>query len=322
MVGKLMSARRFLFTLLVVVGLAAGGPARAAIPVTGPATIGPAPADDPLAQQGEHLYRVAGCVGCHSPPIEGGVHLGGGRDNPTIFGLFWAPNISPDPEVGIGAWTEQDFRRALRHGRSPRGRAYWPTFPTMAYTKMTDEDVGALWAYLRSQPAVSAEEKKNEIRGVYRLPGLLGVWRMLQFRAGVYKPDPKHDAQWNRGAYLVQAVAYCDQCHTPRGRSGLMQRRHYMAGGANPGKGEIHPNLTPDPEHGIGTWTEDDIVRFLGTGVRPDGGNARPDWVMSEKIEDSYRWFSEEDRRAIAVFLRSLKPDDFDPFSYPWPQPK
>lgn len=279
-------------------------------------TIGPPPDGDPVAAEGAHLYRVAGCVGCHSPPIEGSVHLGGGRDNPTLFGTFYAPNISPDPAYGIGDWTEEDFFRAMRHGRSPSGRAYWPTFPTMAYTRMHDADIHALWVYLRSQPAVQTEVPEHEVRAKYRVPGLLGLWRMIEFKVGEYEPEPDQSEAWNRGAYLVQAVAYCDQCHTPRGASGLMQRRHYMAGGANPGKSEVHPNLTTHPTAGLGAWTEDDIVRFLGTGVKPGGGQADPSQVMVEKIRDSYGYFSEEDRRAIAVFLKTLPPDDYNPYDH------
>lgn len=276
--------------------------------------MGPAPADDPLAQRGEWLYRVAGCVGCHSPAIEGAVHLGGGRDNPTDFGTFWAPNISPSPSSGIGGWTEADFFRAMRQGRAPDGRRYWPTFPTMAYTGMSDDDIRALWAYLTSQPAVETPRREHEIKPAYRFPGALLAWRAMEFREGPFEPDPDQSEAWNRGAYLVTSVAYCDQCHTPRSAIGKLKRRHYLAGGGNPGKSEVHPNLTPHPTAGLGAWTEDELVRFLGTGEKPDGGAARPDWVMHEKIEDSYRFFSEEDRRAIAVYLRSVEPDDHDPW--------
>jgi len=241
------------------------------------------------------------------------VHLAGGRDNPTIFGTFYTPNISPHPTEGIGAWDEQDFVRAIRKGRSPEGKAYWPTFAYMAFTKMSDEDIAALWAYLRSQPAVAGTWPENDPK--YPRIGL-SLWRMLAFRRGPLKPDPKQSETWNRGRYLVQAVAYCDQCHTPRRRTGLLVKRRYMAGGANPGKDEIHPNLTPHPEDGIGGWTEDDMVTFLSSGARPDGTTTRSDWVMLEKIEDSYRYFSEEDMRAIAVYLRSLKPVAFDPAAF------
>ncbi|MEY3212887.1 MAG: hypothetical protein RIT28_3368 [Pseudomonadota bacterium] len=225
------------------------------------ATAYAAPGDDPVYQQGELLYHAAGCVGCHSVP--GLPHLGGGRDNPTVFGTFYAPNISPDVEQGIGAWTEGDFFTAMRDGRAPDGRLYWPTFPTMAYTLMSDADIHALWVYVSAQPAVTSEERAHEPRPIYALPGTLNIWRLMEFRAGPMAASPGQTAQESRGEYLVQAVTYCDQCHTPRSKIGRMRRGRYLAGGANLGKLEIHPNLTPHVEAGIGAWSEDDMVRFL-----------------------------------------------------------
>jgi mono/diheme cytochrome c family protein len=270
-----------------------------------------APDDAAVYAQGELLYHAAGCVGCHSVP--GQPHLGGGRDNPTVFGTFYAPNISPDLEQGLGSWTEGDFYTAMRDGRAPDGHLYWPTFPTMAYTKMSDADIHALWVYLSAQPAVKSEERAHEPRRIYSLPGMLNLWRLMEFRPGPMTPDPTQTAQWSRGEYLVQAVTYCDQCHTPRSKIGRMRRGRTMAGGANLGKFEVHPNLTPHPEAGIGAWSEDDMVRFLTTGEKPDGSVAREDWVMHEKVRDSYSRLSEDDKRAIYTYLRSLPADDFDP---------
>ncbi|MCB9745623.1 MAG: cytochrome c [Alphaproteobacteria bacterium] len=268
-----------------------------------------APDAETLAR-GEALYHQAGCVGCHSPPGADRPPLSGGRDNPTIFGTFYAPNISPDPVDGIGGWTEADFFRAMREGRAPDGRRYWPTFAYMAFTKMSDEDIHALWTWLSSQPAVKGTVPENEPR--YPEAGLR-FWRAFAFEPGPLEPDPTQSEQWNRGRYLTQAVGYCDQCHSPRGRTGFIKRGKYMGGGANPGKQEIHPNLTPDPEHGLADWSAEEIARFLGDGVKPGGDRARTDWVMHEKIVDSYSWWSEEDRLAIGVYVTSLPPVDFDP---------
>ena len=270
-----------------------------------------APPEDAVYQQGELLYYAAGCVGCHSLPDL--PHLGGGRDNPTVFGTFYAPNISPDAEQGIGGWTEGDFFTAMREGRAPDGRLYWPTFPTMAYTKMSDADIHALWVYVSAQPAVKSEERVHEPRRIYSVPGMLNVWRLMEVEPGPMEPDPTQSAQWNRGEYLVQAVTYCDQCHTPRSKIGRMKRGRYMAGGANLGKFEVHPNLTPHPEAGIGAWSEDDLVRFLTTGEKPDGTMAREDWVMHEKVRDSYSRLSDDDKRAIYAYLRTVPADEFDP---------
>lgn len=275
----------------------------------------PALADDATdtLRRGAELYRVASCVGCHSPPFDDAAHLGGGRDLPVLFGTFYAPNISPDPTHGIGGWTEADFVRAMRKGRSPKGRRYWPTFPYMTYTKMSDEDLHALWVYLQAQPPVSTPDKAHEVNAPYGFPGLLGMWRRLSFTRGPLQDDPEQSPQWNRGRYLVQAVSYCDQCHTPRSSLGLVKKRRYMAGGANPGKADVHPNLTPDPNVGIGAWTTADIASYLATGEKPDGTRTASDDIMAEKIHDSFSHYAEADRMAIAVFLKSLPADDFDP---------
>lgn len=272
----------------------------------------PADATDELAH-GALLYRVANCVGCHSPPFADATHLGGGRDLPTIFGTFYAPNISPHPTAGIGAWTEQDFVRAMREGRAPDGRPYWPTFPYMTYTAMSDADLHALWVYLRAEPPVETPSRPHEVRPAYRSPGLLGLWRSLAFRPGQLDPEPDRDPTWHRGRYLVRAVSYCDQCHTPRNRLGLPLKRHDLAGGANPGKLDVHPNLTPDPDVGLGTWTIADITSYLATAVKPDGTETPADDIMAEKIRDSFQYYSNNDREAIATYLASLPPDDFDP---------
>lgn len=269
---------------------------------------------DAVMRQGALLYRVADCVGCHSPPYQEAQHLGGGRVLPTVFGVFYAPNISPHPTDGIGAWTEADFVRAMREGRAPDGHAYWPTFPYMAYTHMSDDDVHALWVYLRAQPPVAGTTPPHELARGYRSPGLLGLWRSLAFRPGPIPYDDAHDAAWNRGAYLARAVAYCDQCHTPRTATGLLRQRHLMAGGSNPAKAEVHPNLTPAPG-ALGGWTEDDIVEFLSSGVKPQGRVVDPNWMMHEKVRDSSAYLSEADRRAIAVWLKALPPEDHDPFA-------
>jgi len=267
-------------------------------------------------KKGWRLYRVAGCVGCHSPPFPEAKHLGGNRDLPTVFGRFYAPNISPDLEDGIGKWTEEDFFRAMRKGISPQKKAYWPTFPYMAYTKMSDDDITALWAYLRSQQPVQGKTKEKELNPNYQFPGLINIWRWMEFKQGVYKSDPKLTVQENRGKYLSQSVAYCDQCHTPRNRLGQLVKKYYMAGGSNPGKSEVHPNLTPHMEKGLGKWSEDDIVLFLTSGEKPNGEMADHNQIMVEKIEDSYSHFTEQDKAAIAAYLKSLAPIDFDPAEF------
>jgi mono/diheme cytochrome c family protein len=268
---------------------------------------------DPVLARGAQLYRTASCVGCHSPPFEDGTHLGGGRDLPTMFGVFYAPNISPDPAAGIGSWTEADFVTAMREGRAPDGQRYWPTFPYMTYTQMSDADLNALWVYLTAQPPVDTPSRSHEIRAPYRYPGMLGLWRAMAFDAGPLVEDPSQSAQWNQGRYLVRAVSYCDQCHTPRGPLGLVKKRHDMAGGANPGKADVHPNLTPDPVVGLGAWSEEDIATYLSSAMKPDGTQTPAEDIMAEKIHDSFSHYSDAERAAIAAYLAALPADDFDP---------
>ena len=268
---------------------------------------------DPVLARGARLYRTASCVGCHSPPFADATHLGGGRDLPTMFGTFYAPNISPDPVHGIGTWTEDDFIRAMRDGRAPDGHRYWPTFPYMAYTNLDSADLHALWVYLQAQPPVDTPSRPHEVNPPYSTPGMLALWRGVAFRRGPLEPDPEQSAAWNRGRYLVEAVSYCDECHTPRTGLGLMRRKHYLAGGANPGKADVHPNLTPHPTAGIGTWSVDAIATYLKTGRKPDGTQTPADNIMAEKIMDSFAYYTDAERHDIAVYLASLPPDPFAP---------
>jgi mono/diheme cytochrome c family protein len=263
--------------------------------------------------RGAWLYQTASCVGCHSPPFSDAEHLGGGRDLPTVFGTFYAPNISPHPDHGIGGWSEDDFVRAMRHGRAPDGHRYWPTFPYMAYTQLTDDDLHALWVYLQAGAPSEHRPPDHEVRLPYRLPGLLALWRAVAFRPGPLPELPDADPVVARGRYLVHAVSYCDQCHTPRNRLGVLNRRHTLAGGANPGKGDVHPNLTPDPTHGLGSWSLEAVAHYLATAEPPDGQGPPEDDIMAEKVRDSFSRYDDDDRLAIAAYLASLPPDDFDP---------
>ena len=230
-----------------------------------------------------------------------------------MFGVFYAPNISPHPTEGIGDWNEEDFLRAMREGRAPDGRRYWPTFPYMAYTNMSDGDIHDLWVYLSAQDPVDVPSIPHEVRTRYSLPGLMALWQALGFRQGPLESDPTQSEQWNRGRYLVQAVSYCDQCHSPRNRLGLIQERRYMAGGANPGKADVHPNLTPAAGVGLSDWTALDIASYLATAQKPDGSITPETDIMAEKIHDSFGYYNESDRLAIGTYLQALEPNDFDP---------
>lgn len=256
-----------------------------------------------LVKKGEYIYNAAGCVGCHTAVKPKGAPLAGGRELKTPFGVFVTPNISPDRETGIGRWREADFVRAMREGRSPDGAYYFPAFPYASYAGMTDGDLAALWAYLKSRPAQSRPNRVHEIAFPFNQRPLLFFWRLLYFDGTPFAPDPEKPTLWNRGAYLVRAVGHCGECHTPRSLMGGMRLDREFAGAAEGPEGKRVPNITPHKTKGIGAWSLQDIVSFLSDGGLPDG-----DYVggaMTEVVENSTSRMTQDDLRAIAEFLSS-----------------
>ena len=234
-------------------------------------TANPAGAADSSLAQGEYLFRVAGCATCHTDEKHKGAPLAGGRALNTPFGTFYTPNITPDPETGIGRWTNEDFRRALREGKNPQGHDYYPAFPYTSYTQLTDTDLLAIKRYLFSQKLVRQANRPHELAWYVRSRLSLKVWKALFFRRGVFTPQPEQSAVWNRGAYLVNAVAHCGECHTPRNPMGGFTKSKFLAGNPNGPDGAAVPNITPDKTTGIGKWRESDLVEYLETGAKPDG---------------------------------------------------
>lgn len=263
-----------------------------------------APADKTLIERGAYLYRASGCASCHTDAENNGAENAGGVAIESPFGTFYAPNITPDREHGIGAWNEADFMRALREGVSPSGQHYYPAFPYTSYSRMTDDDVRALWAYLNSRPAVARGNKSHDLSWYARFRPLLGLWKWRYFTPGAFKPDPAQPAHINRGAYLV-SLAHCAECHTPRDRFGGFQKQLDLAGAPN-GPGGVVPNITRDKKTGIGNWSESDLARYLETGIDPDREAAGD--LMAEVVENGLRYLTKEDLRAIAAYIRSRPP--------------
>lgn len=263
-------------------------------------------AERPEATRGEYLFRATGCANCHTDRPNKGAPLAGGRRLETKFGIFYAPNITPDLETGIGRWTEADFTRAMRHGLDPQGRNYYPSFPYSAYTRLADEDLKALWSYLRAQPPVKQTSREHELRWFVRNREAVSVWKNMNFRTGMFKPDPLKDAEWNRGAYLVQAATHCGECHTPRGVFGGLQHDRELAGSRDGPEGGVVPNITPDKKAGIGRWGVSDLVEYLSSGMTPDGDFAGD--LMAEMIEHSLKYLTKDDRRAVAIYILSRAP--------------
>jgi mono/diheme cytochrome c family protein len=190
----------------------------------------------------------------------------------------------------------------MRHGRSPEGWSYYPAFPFTSYTNVTDEDVADLWAYLATIPPVATASRDHEVPWRIRGRWKLGVWRLLEFRAGPYAPDVGQSDDWNRGAYLVRGLGHCGECHTPRDALGGLRDRRELAGQSKPP--EPAPNVTPHAD-GLGDWSLADLVSFLETGQEPSGEFVGG--VMGDVVDDA-RALPEADRRAIAVYLQSLRP--------------
>lgn len=260
--------------------------------------------DDPV-KRGEYIFNAAGCLGCHTESKEA-PRLAGGRALKTPFGTFYGPNITPDPETGIGGWTDEDFVRALREGRSPDGTAYFPVFPYTSFTHLTDQDLHDLKAYLDAQPAVSKPNRPHDVSPPFGWRFLLPAWQALFLDRGGLPPEAGRDARWERGRYLVQAAGHCGECHSPRNFMGAVDHGRMLAGTADGPEGKPVPNITSDPENGIGKWSPGEIAFLLEIGMMPDG-----DFVgggMNEVVENSTSKLTAEDREAIAAYLLTVPP--------------
>nr|WP_196801184.1 MULTISPECIES: cytochrome c [unclassified Thioalkalivibrio] len=269
----------------------------------------PQAGEDERIAYGEYVLRAGGCVTCHT--AEEGDFLAGGRPIESPFGVFYGPNITPDEEHGIGGWSEGDFKKALREGRSPNGTHYYPAFPYTAYTKMTDQDVEALWAYLQSEvEPVARENTPHDLDWFVRFRPSLSVWKWLHFEPGEFEANPDESEEWNRGAYLTQALGHCMECHTPRTRTGGLDLERLGAGARMP-DGDVAPNITPDRETGIGRWGVRHIARYLEMGITRDGDFAGSS--MADVIEHGTSYLTSDDRRAIAAYLQSLDPIEHEP---------
>jgi mono/diheme cytochrome c family protein len=255
-------------------------------------------------ERGRYLVHAGGCLTCHTADRPDAIPLAGGRALLTPFGTFYAPNITPDPVTGIGGWTDVDLGRALREGVAPDGSNYYPVFPYPAYTGITDADVTALGAYLRSLKPVRQQAREHDLPWYLSSRLVMMGWNFFNFSPGRFAPDRSRDEAWNRGAYLVRHLGHCGECHTPRNRLGGLDRSRELAGNPAGPDGEKIPDITQDRTTGIGQWSADDIAFLLETGLLPDGDFAGSS--MSPVIEDNTARLTPEDRRAIATYLKAL----------------
>ena len=259
----------------------------------------PALGDEDAVERGEYLVRAGGCFSCHT--AAGGQNLAGGRALATAFGTFYTPNITPDPETGIGRWTDRQFLRALRDGIRPDGANYFPVFPYTSFTRITDRDALAIKAYLFSLPAVRQQNRPHNVAFPFSWRFLQTGWKALFFTPGPFHPAPERGVAYNRGAYLVTALAHCGECHTPRNFLGAMRSGQWLAGTSDGPDGQLVPNITPDPDTGIGKWEKSDVVELLKTGTTPE--QSRVKGAMRETIQDGLKYLSDNDLEAIADYL-------------------
>ena len=264
-------------------------------------------ADDPVAR-GKYLVWAGLCVACHTDYDNKGAELAGGYAIKVPFGTIYSTNITPDPDTGIGHWSDEDFLRAVRKGIGRQGQHLFPAFPYTSFTHMTDEDILAIKAYLSTVEPVRKENRAPELTTPFGWRFLLAGWKWRYFKEGQVAPDPGKPDQWNRGAYLVRAVTHCAECHTPRDWAGGLKRELLMAGTADGPEGETAPNITAHGKTGVGDWSVEDMVELLKSSYKPDGDNVQG--LMERIIVHGYEHMTDEDLTAIAVYLRSLPPID------------
>lgn len=262
-------------------------------------------ANEELIERGKYLIHAGGCVTCHTSEGDEAVPFAGGRALESPFGTFYAPNITPDRRTGIGNWSDDDFVRAFWDGVNPSGEDYFPAFPFTSYTGLARDDLLAMKAYLFSLEPIEQVNREHDLPFMMSSRRAAGVWKSRYFKGGRFERDPDRDDEWNRGAYLVRHLGHCGECHSPRTRLGAIRDTHELRGNPDGPGDEKIPNITADPDAGIGRWTLKDIEYFLDIGMLPDGDFAGGS--MSSVIEDNTSRLTVDDRLAIATYLKSVE---------------
>jgi mono/diheme cytochrome c family protein len=296
--------RAAVLTTLAIVVLALGAAFHVVTMPSGPAQ-GELPTREADLANGEVMFHAGGCASCHATPEqEDRRRLGGGLPLKTPFGTFRVPNISSDTQQGIGAWSELAFVNAMLRGVGRDGQHLYPAFPYTTYQRMKVDDVRDLFAFLRTLPAEATPSAPHELTFPFNVRRALGLWKLLYLDGKAFAPDPANSAQLNRGAYLVEALGHCGECHSPRDVFGGIISERRFGGGPDPeGKGWV-PNITPHPD-GIATWSANDIVYLLETGLTPDSDAVGS--TMADVVLNTAR-LSAEDRAAMAAYLKTLPP--------------
>jgi mono/diheme cytochrome c family protein len=291
-----------IITSVVAIVLVAGAAAaiaiiwRPAIAVIEP----PAPQafDAALIRRGRDLAAIGNCNDCHT--VRGGKNFAGGLPVPTPFGTIFSSNITPEPETGIGRWSEAAFRRAMRSGVDREGQHLYPTFPYDHFTNVSDEDDRALYAFLMTRQPVHATARENQLAFPFNQRPLIAGWKLLFLRRDTYQPNAAKSAEWNRGAYLVEGLAHCGACHTPRNALGAERVNAQFSGG---NVDNWHAYALNDRSHAPVPWDADSLYAYLRHGWHPDHGTARG--PMAEVVSNLSS-VSDSDVRAIALYMADI----------------
>lgn len=298
-----MQVRRFLAGLAAAAALCGG----AFYFVTAPhvAVTGPLPPRTPDLANGQDMLNIGGCASCHATKGQDDrQRLGGGRELITDFGTFVAPNISPDPQNGLGGWTEEQFVNAMLRGVGRNGEHLYPAFPYGSYQRMRLDDVRDLYAHLKTLPADPSPSPPHRLAFPFTIRRGIGLWKLANLDGRSFAPDPAKSDAVNRGAYLVEGPGHCAECHSPRNVFGGIPEDRRFAGGRDPtGKGWV-PNITPHAD-GIAAWQEGDLAYLLQIGLKPDMnsvGGSMADVVLNTAP------LNPADQEAMAAYLKTLPP--------------
>lgn len=268
------------------------------------ATAGASFADDAsdLAARGRYLATAADCTACHTAP-HGGTPFAGGYGIDTPLGKIFSTNITPSKDDGIGDYSEEDFARAVREGVAKDGSHLYPAMPYTAYAKITDDDMKALYAYFMNEVKPDDHKpQKTELPFPFSIRTSMAVWNLLFLDKTRFHPNLAKSAEWNRGAYLADALEHCSTCHTPRNAFMAEDASKPLAGGA---VGSWYaPNITSGKVAGIGGWSDDELIRYLKTGNV--AGKAQAAGPMAEAVENSLQYLSDRDLKAIVTYLRDV----------------
>lgn len=258
-----------------------------------------------LIRKGEYLARAGNCMACHT--VAGGAPFAGGRAIETPFGIIYSTNLTPALSAGIGEWNSAEFWRAMHNGRARDGRLLYPAFPYTSYTQVTREDSDAIWAYLRSLPAVDQANRPNALDFPFNSQLALAGWRAMFFRPQAFVPRQEKSADWNRGAYLAQGLGHCAACHTPRNVLGATQEGAAFRGGLIPVQNWYAPALNSPLEAGVANWSAEDVERLLKVGTTSHASVSGP---MAEVVFRSTQYLNDGDLRSMATYLRALPPHE------------